>query len=205
MRSIDKVLRAQARALIAVLDHYKLVRACGEERPPIWRDVEAFGTGSGTAVDLQCVGRNEAGTTAAAFCIGVKHRAPNAAVHLPRHVYQPVPEHRFLDPSRWIALALVLWTRGRLRDPVFQTKCSSSWNPRLTRRWTRRFQHDSQWLVFIGVGVPRHRRADRRFLKEPCIRTGWAVNRSSKGADLRRTPPRGSSTVRQDGLARVWG
>jgi len=92
MRSIDKVLRAQARALIAVLDHYKLVRACGEERPPIWRDVEAFGTGSGTAVDLQCVGRNEAGTTAAAFCIGVKHRAPNAAVHLALVTFtKPVP------------------------------------------------------------------------------------------------------------------
>ena len=108
MRSIDKVLRAQARALTAVLDHYKLVRGCGGNRLPIWRDVEAFGTGSGSAVDLQSIGRNEAGTTAAAFCIGVKHRAPNAAVHLALVTFtSPSPEHRFLDPSRWIALALV--------------------------------------------------------------------------------------------------
>ena len=71
MRSIDKVLRAQARALTAVLDHYKLVRACGGNRPPIWRDVEAFGTGSGSAVDLQSIGRNEAGTTAAALTVRV--------------------------------------------------------------------------------------------------------------------------------------
>jgi hypothetical protein len=108
MRSIDKVLRAQARALTAVLDHYKLVRACGGNRPPIWRDVEAFGTGSGSAVDLQSIGRNEAGATAAAFTIGVKHQAPNAAVHLALATFTNLsPEHRLLEPSRWIALALV--------------------------------------------------------------------------------------------------
>ena len=124
MRSIDKVLRAQARALIAVLDRYKLVRACGGDRPPIWRDVEAFGTGSGTAVDLQSIGRNEAGTTAAAFCIGVKHRAPNAAVHLALVTFtSPSPEHRFLDPSRWIALALAFMDisipGSGIKDEVF--------------------------------------------------------------------------------------
>jgi hypothetical protein len=108
MRSIDKVLRAQARALTVVLDHYKLVRACGGNRPPIWRDVKAFGTGSGSAVDLQSIGRNEAGTTAAAFCIGVKHHAPNAAVHLALATFTNLsPEHRLLEPSRWIALAIV--------------------------------------------------------------------------------------------------
>ena len=109
MRSIDEVLRAQARALISVLDHYNLVRACGGDRPPIWRDVEAFGTGSGTAVDLQSIGRNVAGTTAAAFYHGVRHQAPNAAVHLALATFTNLsPEHRFLEPSRWIALALVL-------------------------------------------------------------------------------------------------
>ncbi len=107
MRSTGEVLRAQARALISVLDHYNLVRACGGDRSPIWRDVEAFGTGSGTAVDLQSIGRNVAGTTAAAFCIGIKHRAPNAAVHLALATFtSPSPEHRLLEPSQWVALAL---------------------------------------------------------------------------------------------------
>ena len=107
MRSIDEVLRAQARALTAVLDHYQLVRACGGKRPPIWRDVEAFGTGSGLAADLQSIGRNEAGTTAAAFSTGIKHQAPNAAVHLALATFTSLsPEYRLLEPSRWIALAL---------------------------------------------------------------------------------------------------
>jgi hypothetical protein len=124
MRSIDEVLRAQARALIAVLDHYKLVRACGGSRPPIWRDVEAFGTGSGSAVDLQSIGRNEAGATAAAFCIGVKHQAPNAAVHLALATFTNLsPEHRLLEPSRWIALALAFMDisipGSGIKDEVF--------------------------------------------------------------------------------------
>ena len=124
MRSIDKVLRAQARALIGVLDHYQLVRACGGKRPPIWRDVEAFGTGSGSAADLQSIGRNEACTTAAAFCIGVKHRAPNAALHLALATFTDLtPEHRLLEPSRWIALALAFMDisipRTGIQDEVF--------------------------------------------------------------------------------------
>jgi hypothetical protein len=107
MRSIDEVLRAQARALVSVLDHYKLLRACGGDRPPIWRDVEAFGTGSGTLVDLQAIGRNDAAVAAAAFCIGIKHRAPNAALYLALVTFTNwCPEHRLLEPSRWIALAL---------------------------------------------------------------------------------------------------
>jgi len=108
MRSTDEVLRAQARALIAVLDHYQLVRACGGDRPPIWRNVEAFGTGSGTAADLQSVGQNVSCTTAAALCNGIKLRAPNAAVHLALATFTGwSDEHRLLEPSRWIALALV--------------------------------------------------------------------------------------------------
>jgi hypothetical protein len=125
MRSIDEVLRAQARALISVLEHYNLVRACGEKRPPIWRDVEAFGTGNGSAVDLQSIGRNEAGTTAAAFSIGVKHQAPNAAVHLALATFTNLtPEHRLLEPSRWIALALAFMDisipRSGIKDDVFE-------------------------------------------------------------------------------------
>lgn len=108
MRSIDEALRAQARALIAILDHYELVRACGGDRPPIWQDVEAFGTGSGTAADLQSIGRSVSGATAAALCIGIKHRAPNAAVHLALATFTCwSDEHRLLEPSQWIALALV--------------------------------------------------------------------------------------------------
>jgi len=124
MRSIDEVLRAQARALIAVLDHYNLARAWGGDRPPIWRDVEAFGTGNGSAVDLQSIGRSEAGTTAAAFCIGVKHQAPNAAVHLALATFTNLsPEHRLLDPSRWIALALAFMDipiPAGIKDEVFE-------------------------------------------------------------------------------------
>jgi hypothetical protein len=114
MRTIDDVLRAQARALIAVLEHYELVRAFGGVPPPIWREVEAFGTGSGTAADLQSIGRNVSGTTSAALCIGIKHRAPNAAVHLALATFMSwSEEHRLLEPSRWIALALVFLDKSR--------------------------------------------------------------------------------------------
>jgi hypothetical protein len=113
MRSIDQVLRAQTRALIAVLDHCDLVRACGGNRPHIWRDIEAFGVGRGTAVDLQSIGRNVAGTTAVALCIGVKHRSPSAAVHLALATFTSwSDEHRLLEPSRWIALALVFMEKS---------------------------------------------------------------------------------------------
>ena len=117
MRSIDDVLRAQAQALITVLDHYKLVRACGGHRPPIWRDVEVFGTGSGTAADLQSIGREFSATTAAALCNGIKHRAPNAAVHLALATFTSwSDEHRLLEPSRWIALALVFRDKSSTPD-----------------------------------------------------------------------------------------
>jgi hypothetical protein len=68
----------------------------------------------------------DAGTTAAAFCIGVKHRAPNAAVHLALVTFtSSSPEHRFLEPSRWIALALVFMDKGStpgfgVQNEVFQ-------------------------------------------------------------------------------------
>jgi hypothetical protein len=113
MRSIDDTLRAQARALIAVLDYYALVHACGGDRPPIWRDLEAFGAGSGTSVDLQRIARKASGTTAAALRIVIKHRAPNAAVHLALATFTNWSvEDRLLEPSRWIALALAFMGRS---------------------------------------------------------------------------------------------
>jgi hypothetical protein len=44
--------------------------------------VESFGCIGGGAMDLQSIGRKYAGAAAAAFCGGIKHQAPNAALYL---------------------------------------------------------------------------------------------------------------------------
>ena len=113
MRSTDEILRAQARALIRVLVHYNLHRAGVGGPGSICRDVEAFGAGTRDAPDLQTIGRHYANAAAAAFCVGVKHRAPNASLHLALISFTgPHPEHRFLEPSRWIALTIAFIHRG---------------------------------------------------------------------------------------------
>jgi hypothetical protein len=105
MATSDDIVRAQARALIRVLHFYGLDRGSVGGRTTIWRDVEAFGHDLGTAGDLQSIGRKHAGAAAAAFCGGVKDRAPNAALHLALASFtRASPAYRFLDPSRWIAL-----------------------------------------------------------------------------------------------------
>jgi hypothetical protein len=104
MATQDDVVRAQTRALIRVLVEYQLDREWGGPTP-IWRDLETFGQ-SGTAAELRKIGRDHGGTAAAAFCCGVKHRAPRAALYLALASFtRASPAYRFLDPSRWIALA----------------------------------------------------------------------------------------------------
>jgi hypothetical protein len=115
----DVVVRAQARALIRVLKFYKLDRDWGGPTP-LWRALEAFGN-SGTAADLQKIGRDCGGTAAAAFCCGVKHRAPNAALFLALASFTTSsPAYRFLDPSRWIALVFAFIDKKALAEPGIQ-------------------------------------------------------------------------------------
>jgi hypothetical protein len=120
MASSDDVVRAQARALNRVLKHYRLDRRFGGPTP-LWQAVETFGRSGGTAADLQAIGRKYAGTAAAAFCGGVKHRAPNAALCLALSAFTRVsPAYRFLDPSRWIALCLAYMDKRTVADPGVQ-------------------------------------------------------------------------------------
>jgi hypothetical protein len=121
MRSTDEVLRAQARALIRVLVHYKVDRVCGRDPTSLCGVLETFGTAGGTASDLQTIGRKYANVAAAAYCVGVKHRAPNAALYLALVSFTgPTPEYRFLQPSRWIALTLAFLDKKPVPDPGLQ-------------------------------------------------------------------------------------
>jgi hypothetical protein len=121
MLTADDVLRAQARALIRVLVHYKLDRVCGREPTSLWGALEVFGTASGTAPDLQTIGRKYANAAAAAFCVGMKHRAPNAALYLALVSFTgPTPEYRFLEPSRWISVALAYQEKKLVPEPSLQ-------------------------------------------------------------------------------------
>jgi hypothetical protein len=123
MLNTDDVLRAQARALLRVLVQYKLDRVCGREPTSLWGALKVFGTASGTASDLQTIGRKYANAAAAAFCIGVKHRAPNAALYLALVSFTgPTPEYRFLQPSRWIALTLAFLDKKPVPDPGLQDR-----------------------------------------------------------------------------------
>jgi hypothetical protein len=123
MATTDSVLRAQARALIRVLKCYKFDRTCGEAPTPIWRAVEAFAQTGGTAADLQGISRQYAGAAAAAFCAGVKLRAPNSALLLALASFtRSSPAYRFLDPSRWIALAFAFTEKKAAPDPAIQSE-----------------------------------------------------------------------------------
>ena len=123
MATSDDFVRAQARALIRVLTHYGLDRESVAERTPIWRDVETFGHGVAAAGDLQNIGRRHAGTAAAAFCGGVKHRAPNAALYLALASFtRASPPYRFLDSSRWIALSFAFRDKRAVAEAAIQTE-----------------------------------------------------------------------------------
>jgi hypothetical protein len=119
MATSDDVVRAQARALVRVLSDYQL--DCERGGPtPLWRDLQTFGD-SGTAADLHKIGRDFGGTAAAAFCCGVKHRAPNAALYLALASFtRASPAYRFLDPSRWIALTFAFRDKKPAAEPGAQ-------------------------------------------------------------------------------------
>jgi hypothetical protein len=123
MATQDEVLRAQARALIRVLHHYKFLPASGAAPTPLWQAVETFGNCGGTAVDLKAISRKYAGAAAAAFCCGVKLRAPNSALFLALAAFTgSSPAYRFLDPSRWIALAVAFTDKKAAPDPAIQSE-----------------------------------------------------------------------------------
>jgi hypothetical protein len=115
----DEVVRASARALIRVLTNYRLDREWGGPTP-IWQDLKALGHG-GTADDLQVIARRYAGTAAAAFCGGVKNRAPHAALYIALATFtRASPAYRFLDPSRWIALMFAFMENKAVADSAIQ-------------------------------------------------------------------------------------
>jgi hypothetical protein len=123
MATSDDFVRAQAeaRALIRVLVHYGLDRGSVAERASIWRDVETFGHDAAAAGDLRTIGRKHAGTAAAAFCGGVKHRAPNSALYLALASFvRASPAYRFLDSSRWIALAFAFRDKKTVAEAAIQ-------------------------------------------------------------------------------------
>jgi hypothetical protein len=120
MATSDDVVRAQARALIRVLIDYNLDRRFGIPTP-LWRAVETLGRDGGTSTDLQAIGRKYAGAAAAAFCVGVKHRSPNAALYLALASFTRVsPAYRFLDPSRWIALCFAFMNKRAVAGAAVQ-------------------------------------------------------------------------------------
>jgi hypothetical protein len=115
----DEVVRASARALIRVLTNYGLDREWSGPTA-IWQDLTALGH-SGTAADLQAIGRRYAGTAAAAFCGGVKNRAPHAALYVALATFtRASPAYRFLDSSRWIALMFAFMENKTVADSAIQ-------------------------------------------------------------------------------------
>jgi hypothetical protein len=123
MATADDLVRAQARALIRVLVHYGLNHGSVGERSTIWRDVETFGQGVAAAEDLRSIGRKHAGAAAAAFCGGVKGRAPNSAICLALAAFtRASPAYRFLDSSRWIALSFAFRDKRAVAEAAFQSE-----------------------------------------------------------------------------------
>jgi hypothetical protein len=121
MAPSDEFVRAQARALIRVLVHYGLDRGSGSLRSTIWRDVETFGHSLSASGELKNIGRKYAGSAAAAFCGGVKDRAPNSALYLALAAFtRASPPYRFLDASRWIALCFAFREKRTVAETAVQ-------------------------------------------------------------------------------------
>jgi len=122
MAPSDEFVRAQARALIRVLVHYGLERSSASLRSTIWCDVETFGHSLSAAGELKNIGRKYAGTAAAAFCGGVKDRAPNAALYLALASFtRASAPYRFLDASRWIALSFAFRDKRAVAETAVQS------------------------------------------------------------------------------------
>jgi hypothetical protein len=123
MTTSDDFVRAQARALIRVLMHYGLDRESVGERATIWRDVETFGHSVAAAGDLKTISRKHAGMAAAAFCGGVKLRAPNSALYLALASFTRASSpYRFLDSSRWIALSFAFREKRAVAEAAIQSE-----------------------------------------------------------------------------------
>ena len=119
MANQDHIVRAQARALLRVVEHYR-PRSDVDFPLAIWRELEAFAE-RGTSADLQTMGRRHAGTAAAAFCGGIKNQAPKAALLLALTSFtKSSPPYRLHDPSRWIALMLAFIGKRSKADPDVQ-------------------------------------------------------------------------------------
>ena len=114
----DDVVRVQTRALIRVLTDYQLDGEWSEPTP-LWQALDAFGHGA--AGDLRTIGREYGGTAAAAFCGGVKYRAPRAALYLALASFTRASRgYRFLDSSRWIALMFAFRDKKPAADAGIQ-------------------------------------------------------------------------------------
>jgi hypothetical protein len=121
MSSTHDVLRAQARALIHVLAHYKLYRACEGAPTLIWRAVEAYGTASDAASELQTIHQDFYHVALAASSIGLKHRAANAPLFLALHTFVGSPgECRFLQPAWWIAVTIAYLDKKPVPEVALQ-------------------------------------------------------------------------------------
>ena len=121
MSSTDDVLRAQARALIQVLAHYKLYRACGGAPELIWRAIEAYGAASDGASDLQTIHRDFYHVALAASSIGLQHRAASAPLFLALHSFSPsTDESRFLLPAWWIAVTIAYLDKRTVPEVALQ-------------------------------------------------------------------------------------
>jgi hypothetical protein len=117
----DGIVRAQARALLRVLEDHLLL---SDMYPPplIWQELVAFGD-EGTTADLPLIGRRHAGTAAAAFCGGIRNQAPQAALLLALTCFTKVsPPYRLRDPSRWLALMIAFVDGRKKADPAVQAQ-----------------------------------------------------------------------------------
>ena len=123
MTTCHDFARAEARALIRVLTHYGLDKRSVGEQTTIWRDLESFGDNVAAVGDLKTIGRKHAGAAAAAFCGGVKLRAPGAALHLALSSFSRAsPRYRFLDSSRWIALSFAFREKRTIAETAVQNE-----------------------------------------------------------------------------------
>ena len=121
MLNADDVLRAQARALIRVLAHYRLYRIGDGAQTLLWRAVEAYGTASSGARDLRTIHRNFNGTAMAASAIGLKHEATNAAMFLALHTFcGSTDDYRFLKPAWWVAVTITWLNKKPVPEPNLQ-------------------------------------------------------------------------------------
>ncbi len=121
MPNTDDVLRAQARALIRVLVHYKLYRIGDGAQTLLSRSVEAYGTASNGARDLPTIHRDFYGVSLAASAIGLKHEAANASLFLALHTFcGTTDDYRFLKPAWWIAVTITWLHKKSVPEPGLQ-------------------------------------------------------------------------------------